>query len=84
MLSPLCDMQASTAKDKWLLPLTGASRNRISDKSNPSIPAKHQHIPAWKLHLLTGNSGRKQLRYQSHTFLFAVGKLRKRVQNNSK
>lgn len=84
MLSPLRDTPASTVQDKWLLLLTGASRNRISHKSNPSILAKRQNIPVWKLHPLTDNSERKQLRCQSHKFLFAVGKLRKHVQSNSK
>lgn len=79
MLSPLCDTAASTVQDKWLLPLTGANRNRISDKSNPSILAKRWNIPAWKLHFLTDNSERKQCRYQSHKFLFAVVKLNESV-----
>lgn len=78
MLSPQGDTPASTAQDKWLQPLTGASRNRISHKPNPSIAAKRPNIPVWELHL-TDNSKRKQLRYQSHKFLFAVGKLRKHV-----
>lgn len=80
MLSPRRDKPASSAQDKWLQPLTGANRNRISHKANPSIPAKRRNIPVWKLHLLIDNSKRKQLRYQSHKFLFAVGKLRKCIQ----
>lgn len=63
--------------------LIGSDRNCISDKLNPSILVKCQNIPICKLHLLAA-AKRKQLRDQRQKFLFAVGGLRKHVQNSSK